>query len=269
MFVATTHLPDPHDPFKDPAWRWQRSGYLFDHGRPPLRQDDALTHQAWRFRRALNRCRTEVDREQLAQDYPALTAAHAFFTTAEPLRRAEMEARLLAGSDDRTVAGKLGLSPAAVAAYHGLFFDVRPHLDAHVFILGVVLGGKPFGVLEPDDREAILKILGYQLGGEAVDAVLDFLANPPNMPASLDRLGLPELKQLRDKLRVKIAVLLLTTPAAAARPETWQQIWGQYTAARRATQGGGEGAVASIHGLLDLVTGLSMGGQAKADEAAA
>jgi hypothetical protein len=114
------------------------------------------------------------------------------------------------------------------------------------------------------------QIVGYQLGEAAVDAVLDFFANPPAVPASLDRLGLPELKQLCDRLRVKVAVLLLTTPATAARPETWEQIWRQYTAARRASQGSGEGAVlASTHGLLDVVNGLSMGGRPKAAEAVA
>jgi hypothetical protein len=243
---------------------------LLDQGRPPLRQDDEATWSAWLFRKALGRCRTDADREQLAQDCPALAEAHTFFTTAEPLKRWELEARLLAGSDDRTVAGKLGLSPAAVAAYHDLYFDVRPHLNAHAYVLGVVLGGKPFGVLAPDDREAILKILGYQLGGEAVDAVLDFFADPPTLPASLNSLGLPELKQLRDKLRTKVMVLLLTTPAAAARPETWEQLWGQYSAARRASQGGDEKAVvSSIGGLLDVVTGLSLGGPPKDTEAAA
>jgi hypothetical protein len=163
MFVATTHLPDAHDPFKDPGWRWLRCCYLLDHGRQPLQDlDDAVTREIWFFRRALTCCRTDADREQLAQDHPGLFEAHAFFTTAEPIRRAELEARLLAGSDDLTVAGKLGLSPAAVAAFHDLYFDVRSHLNAHVYVLGVVLGGKPFGGLTLDDRETILKTLGYR-----------------------------------------------------------------------------------------------------------
>jgi hypothetical protein len=261
MSVATMHLPNPTAPCKDPAWRWHRSGYLLDHGRTPLRQDDEATQKAWLFRRALAQCHTDADREQLAQDYPGLVEAHAVYT-GEPLRRAELEARLLAGSDDRTVASTMGLSPTAVAAYHDLYFDVRSHLNAHAYVLGVVLSGKPFGVLTLDDRETILKTLGYQLGEAAVDAVLDCFAHPPAVPASLARLDLPALKQLRDRLRVKVAVLLLTTPAAAARPETWRQIWGQYAAARSATQGGDEVAVLdSIDGLLDVVTGLSMGGR--------
>src|SRR6516225_8380615 len=122
MLDATTHLPDAHDPFKDPCWRWQRAGYLLDHNRQPLPDlDDAVTGEAWLFRRALSCCRTDADREQLARDYPELFEAHAVYT-GESLRRAELEARFLAGSDDLTVAGKMGLSPAAVAAFHDLFF---------------------------------------------------------------------------------------------------------------------------------------------------
>src|SRR5262245_40202198 len=60
MFVATTHLPDPHDPFKAPGWRWLRTGYLLDHNHQPLRQDDDATRQAWLFRRTLTCCRTDA-----------------------------------------------------------------------------------------------------------------------------------------------------------------------------------------------------------------
>jgi hypothetical protein len=238
-----------------------RCVYLLDHNRQPLRQDDDATRQAWLFRRALTCCRSDADREQLAQDYPGLFEVHAFFTTAEPLRRAELEARLLAGSDDLIVAAKLGLSSAAVAVYHDLYFDVRSHLNAHVYVLGVVLGGKPFGGLTLDDRETILKTLGYQLGDKAVDALLDFFANPPAVPASLNSLGLPELKQLCDRLRVKVAVLILTTPASAARPETWQSLAEQFAAARNSSMGDEKAVPASIGGLLDVVTGMSMSGR--------
>ena len=55
-------------------------------------------------------------------------------------------------------------------------------------------------------------------------------------------------------------VLLLTTPASAARPGTWQWL-GERFAARRETQGGEEAVLASVHGLFDVVTGLSRSGR--------
>src|SRR5262245_32681133 len=97
MFVATTHLPDQYNLVKVPYWRWLRCLYLLDLGRQPLQDDDVVTGEAWLFRRALTCCRTDADREKLARDFPGIFEAHAFFTTAEPLRRAELEARLLTG----------------------------------------------------------------------------------------------------------------------------------------------------------------------------
>src|SRR5262245_44031992 len=91
MFDATTHLPDAHDPFQDPSWRWHRTGYLLDHGRQPLPDlDDAVTGEAWHFRKALSRCRTDADREQLALEFPGLAEAHGVYT-GELLRRAGLE----------------------------------------------------------------------------------------------------------------------------------------------------------------------------------
>ena len=87
MFLVSKHLPNPHDPRKDPAWRWLRCGYLLEHDRQPLSRDDDATRETWLFRRALGRCRAEEDREWLARDFPALADAHRLFTTDEPLSK--------------------------------------------------------------------------------------------------------------------------------------------------------------------------------------
>jgi hypothetical protein len=80
---------------------------------------------------------------------------------------------------------------------------------------------------------------------------------------------LPTLKRLCRRLRIKVLVLLLTTPAKAARPETWKWL-GERFAAQCEIQGGDEEAVlASIDGLLDVITELSTGGRPKAAEAVA
>src|SRR5262249_35278666 len=100
MFIASKHLPNPHDPRKDPAWRWLRCGYVRAPGRQPSSRADDAPRQAWLFRRVLGRCRAEEDREWLARNFSALADAHRLFTTDEPLRRAHLEARLLAGETD-------------------------------------------------------------------------------------------------------------------------------------------------------------------------
>src|SRR3954447_5139725 len=103
VFVPTKFLPNAPDPLKGPSWRWQRSGYLLDHGRQPLQSyDDALTREAWAFRRAQARCHTDADREQLATEHPGLAEAHAIYT-GQPLKRWELEARLLGGDPDVSI----------------------------------------------------------------------------------------------------------------------------------------------------------------------
>jgi hypothetical protein len=265
MFVATTHLPDQHNLVKVPCWRWQRAGYLLDHGRQPLQDlDDAVTEEAWRFRRALTCCRTDADREQLALEFPGLVEAHSVYT-GELLKRWELEARLLGGDPDVTVAARCGVSVQGVEAYHNTFYEARPHLKADGYVVNVLIGPKVYGGLTIKDHEQLLKLFGYGLGGPGVDAYLDYLRDPPAVPARLDDLDLPTLKRLRSRLRIKVMVLLLTTPAKAARPETWQWLRERF-AARRLLQGDDEGALASTHGLLDVLTGLSV--RSRPDDAA-
>jgi hypothetical protein len=130
-------------------------------------------------------------------------------------------------------------------------------------------GGEAHQGLGPADREAILKTLGSQLGGEAVDAVLDDFNEPPTLPRSRDDLDLPALKKFCEKLRTRVRVLLLTTPASAADPATWLQLGERFAAARgERTRGDGqEGGRASAQALLDVVAALSEG--ERANEAAA
>jgi hypothetical protein len=166
----------------------------------------------------------------------------------------------------------MGLTPAGVAAYHDVYFDDRPRLKAPVYILGVVLGGgRAFHAPEPSDRGLLLKLVGYQMGEPAVDALLDHFREPPSVPASLDGLDLPALTRLRDKLRTKILVLLLTTPAEAAHPATWLGLWQRFAAGGGEREGGEgqEAVLASAEALLDVLATLSKGEPAKDPAAAA
>jgi hypothetical protein len=87
-------------------------------------------------------------------------------------------------------------------------------------VVNVLIGPKVHHGLTAHDHEQLLKLFGYARGGAGVDSLLDYLKEPPVVPASLDNLDLPELKKLCAKLRVKVMVLLLTTPASAAHPAT-------------------------------------------------
>jgi hypothetical protein len=259
MAPSEMYLANPHDPAPDPARRWLRAGRLLACGRTPsYEKDDVHLWRAWRFRQSLENDFTVEDGDLVAPGpCPALAEAHRFFTTEPPLRRAELEARLLAGESDEDVAHKLGLSPAGVAAFHAVFFDVRSHLAAHVYIQGVVLGGKALGNLPADDPGLILKALGYDMGGPGVDGYLDFLRDPPVVPTSLDQMDLPALKKLRDKTAFKVALLATVTPVAEASAATWQRLRDRYASRQGGAIGVDGWAASMIPPLLDADACLS------------
>jgi hypothetical protein len=226
MFDPTL-FSDPNDPWPEPARRWLRAEYLLGHGRRPMRRDDPATWAAWRFRGGLARCRGEADRSRLARRYPALAEAHDLYTSAEPLRRAELEARLLGGEDDAAVAARMGLSPAGVSAYHDVLFAVRPRLAHPHYVLGVVLGGgRVYYAPDPDDHGLLLKLFGYHMGGPYIDVLLDYFREPQVVPEALEGLDEAALRRLQAKLRTKLLLLATTTPAEALPPEEWLRLQG-------------------------------------------
>jgi len=276
VFVPSAFLPVVHDPCKDPRWRWLRAGYLLAHSRQPLRRDDEATRAAWLFRRELGRCHAEADGGRLARLFPAVAEAHSLYSAADSLKRWEVEARLLGGETDDTIAARCGLTPAGVGAYHHIYFEVRPHRAADSYIVNTVMGSKVHHGLAPDDHELLLKLFGYGLGGPGVDAYLDCLKDPPAVPASLGDLDPPALRKLGDKLRIQLVVLALTTPAAAAHPATWRRLAEQLAASRvprRDPGQSGAGAPGAVCPAVDAVTllpgGPAVGEGSGADEAVA
>jgi len=227
MFDPTMFSVDPTDPWPEPARRWLRAEYLLGHGRQPMRRDDAATREAWQFRRGLGRCRGEAGRARPAERFPEMAEAYAAYAAAEPLRRAELEARLLAGAGNAAVAAKVGLSAAGVATYHDVFFAVRPRLAHPHYVLGVVLGGgRVYYAPDPADHGLLLKLLGYQMGGPYVDVLLDYFREPLVLPGSLEGLDEAALRRLLGKLRTKLLLLATTTPAEALPPEEWLRLQG-------------------------------------------
>lgn len=214
MFVPTKFLPNPHDPFLPPDLRWRRCWYLIRHGRWPSRiRDDPATFAGWRYLHDRRACRGRSDYERLAQRHPAVAAAHRLFRKAPALRRAEIEARLLARQADDAIAARCGLSAAAVGAYHDLFFNVRDALDAGIYIYSIAIGPKAFAGLTENDVDILLKMLGYAHGPLMVDAALRYFRNPPTLPPRLESLDAVALDELRLMLLLRKLILTIVTPA--------------------------------------------------------
>jgi hypothetical protein len=210
------YLDNPHDPLQEPDRRHRRCQFLLEHGWPPTSKDDDITRDAWGFRRDLQRCSNDADRERLARSYPALAQVHLFAQNATMLQRAELEARLLASESDEFIAGRCNLPRAAVHLYHELFFEVRPYLQAECYILHVAIGPKVHHGLRSDDRDVFLKLAGYTQGAGAVDRLLAYFADPPVWPVSLTQLDDLGLETYRERLLMRVWILSLTLPADAA-----------------------------------------------------
>jgi hypothetical protein len=215
MFVRTKYLPDPHDPFQPLDLRWRRCHYLVRHERrPSLDRDDQATFDGWRYLLDRRACSDRNDQERLAQRHPAVADAYYLSRQArqaEPLKKAEVEARLLARQTDDDIAARCGLAAAAVGAYHALFYDVRDCLDAEIHIYTVVIGHKAFAGLTGNDVDVLLKMLGYAHGPLMVDAALRCFRNPPVLPLRLDGLDAAALDELH--LMLLIRKLFLTMVA--------------------------------------------------------
>jgi hypothetical protein len=211
-------LLSPHNPFRPPDARWQRAAALLLAGnrQPSQTEDDSQTWLAWDFLKDLTACRTDADRDLLASRYPAVAGAHQVFAAAGSLRRAELEARLLASQADEVIAGRCGLTPEVVGAYHDLFYAVRPCLSAQGYITSMAIGPKVHFGLTAGDHDILLKLFGYFEGSKAIDLLLDYLANPPVVLACLTHLTDAELESLYAKLVLQAKILTLTAPAETA-----------------------------------------------------
>lgn len=209
------YLPNPYDALQEPCQRWLRCQYLCEYRLLPTPKDDAITRDAYAFLCAWRRCRDDAQREHVAQAHPALAEAHRLYQSAS-LQRAEVEARLLAGQDDDSIAGKCNLTSEVIHLFHALFFDVRPYLSADIYIFNIAIGRKVHHGLQPDDYDVLLKLAGYALGALGVDELLAYWAEPPVWPVSFAQLDDAALETLGRKLRMQAWILSLIVPADAA-----------------------------------------------------
>jgi hypothetical protein len=83
-----------------------------------------------------------------------------------------LEAHLLAGTPPEQIAQRLGLSEAAIEAYHDCFFDVRSRLSQHDYIVyDVILADSPL-LSARCDVEIAVKLIAYLQGPEALAELL-------------------------------------------------------------------------------------------------
>ena len=188
----------PHNPLRPLDWRWRRASL----GKVPTnrrgrRIDDSWVRRARRHLAALAP-RPEARRRRRSPLAAAIDAARALRSPVGIETRDELEARLLAGQDDVTVAARCGLDPGVVAAYEALFFEVRAYLDCTDAVLILAIGPR---LVDPDGGGRWAAYFG---GPVMVDALLGRRGDPD---APADDVG-PDPEAVRAfELLVKVAAL--------------------------------------------------------------
>jgi hypothetical protein len=115
-----------HDPFRSPKWRWHWATELYENRMVPPPGGDPHVALAAKFLKA-RVGRRQQPKLAISKRFEAVSTAHHIHGAAETTR-GEIEARLLSGEDDGTIARKAGVGEAVVAVYSKVFFDVRDAL---------------------------------------------------------------------------------------------------------------------------------------------
>ena len=192
--MATPHTITPacpleltmENPHRPPDWRWRRARFRVEtKSRRQLRQDDDWTGRAKRFLRLATR-----DEAKAFRSDPELGAAW-HFSTSGGLKRAEVEARVLArqSPDEIAVACRLGTS--VIKLYETLCFAVRDRLNAQSWVQHNVLGPKTWEPLQRDGVGWTWKAFGYAYGPVAIDELINAVAHSELLQFGLDAYLLP------------------------------------------------------------------------------
>jgi hypothetical protein len=148
-------------------WRWAKASEVAEYTDSQavyhLRGADAATVDAYRFKRA-------VDRGEPWPDTPTAAAYELFIQPNRFEERLFVEGMLLAGAKNEDFAAKVPCAPADVQAYHDLFFDVRPRLEAPAWIVGQLFHGGLYGPMNLRDRAGVVHRLAWMAGPQIFEA---------------------------------------------------------------------------------------------------
>lgn len=161
-----------HNPVLAPDWRWQRAASLVSAGRRVSRKrDDEETCRAVAFLRHQSKVVTETASRRLVKRYPDIFLAIKLLH-GSPMRRLEVECRILARQPTGLIAELLHVPAKLVRAYRTLFFAIDERIDASSYIVREVIGISATGA---GSAEAWAKWAAYHHGPEMIEPWLDFL----------------------------------------------------------------------------------------------
>jgi len=217
MGPVSVELCHPASPRRAVDWRW-RAATCLRRGLLPAHPawSDPWVERVVTFQKALDDPDGDQHRPRLAEPDPALAAAYELHLDGGCFTRWHVEALLLAGEGDDSIAGHCGIPADVVAAYAEVFFDVRARLERTSYVLHQAIN-----VNRDRPEYAVgraMKTLGYCGGPLAVD----FLAAGAEGTGRLDDSAVvgpaaPQDRHARLRRMVVAALTLDLDPAAARR----------------------------------------------------
>jgi hypothetical protein len=205
---------NPRNPFRPPDWRWRRALHLYERrAKPHSRRDDHWTRLALRLIERIDAGGIPRGRRRTGTDV-VLDEAHRLKFADDPRGCWEAEARVLAGQEPAAIAACLGISPDAVEAFGALFFDLAGRLEQIDYLAAHVFGPGLYRGIDPDDLGAVVRLVGYNTGPGAVDALVGVWGWPS--AARLAPLPAAETMAMRRTVDLLVASLSLRVDGSDA-----------------------------------------------------
>lgn len=158
-------------PWRPPDWRWLRASLLASGELKRNRQiDDAYVVNLARFAKLAPNAETPGDMSAIALRLPDVYWAYRLYSQEDPMRRAELEARVIGGESDEVIAVKMDYTLGMVRNYINGFYDVRDKLNkpnSDTYVLHTLIGPMLHRGMVEREYPTVWKYLAY-VGGIAV-----------------------------------------------------------------------------------------------------
>jgi hypothetical protein len=204
----------PSNPFRPVAWRWEQARLLREKKiRTAAKTADRHTLMAYKFQLGMEKCKDDVDRWTLMEQYPDLYSAYLIHRRGDdedrhPLRFA-LEARLLSGQPEAEISDLLGISTSTVLIYERLFFNVKEKLRHNDYIMTCVLGPSVHAGLSDRDYDLLWKLYGYLYGPAVLDSFISTTSRKFR-PETLNEVDAALADDARSALQRKVATVART-----------------------------------------------------------
>lgn len=208
------------NPLRAPNWRWLRAVQIDGGGPRASRAVDGPDGFAWIRRASRLKRRYELAGNRPDQLYRLVQYdrdmfwAHSMWLDDRAPTRWSIEARILAGETDEEIAAKLGTSPAVIAAYEAVFFDVRSMLMNKDYITTVVMSDAVVRGLSERQYDLLWKLFGYHGGSHVLDAVIAKVT-PMTKPEQAKDVGLFFQEFAVNAVKHRAALATITMPLNA------------------------------------------------------